>query len=611
MGATTATLEMRQAAYNPPWWQRLNLWTALLGGLVGFVFVNWVLGRDGGPLNLVFGWEINQTLVVSYFAGLFGFMLGLGALNYPIMWILGYTPSQEEQAYQYGIGQGWDKYLRMTLDHKVVGLQYLVGIIAFFCVAGFNAMMIRTELLTPNATFVDPGVYLTIVGEHSVMMLMITSGMILGPFGNYFIPLMIGAKRMAYPRLEALSFWIFLPAMFILLSGFIFGGFPTAWTGYAPLADEGRAGMDAYCIAWITVTVSVVLASINILATIVMLRAPGMTWTRMPLTVWSVSVGAILIWLSFPIMACVQSMTLFDRTLLTGFYVPVQGGSAYLYENLFWTFGHPEVYILMIPGMGVMLDIVAVFARRTVYAYRAAVVGMFGIGLLSWFVWQHHLFVSGLTPGLRPFFMFSTEMISFPTGFIFLSALGTLFGSRLRFTVPFMFALAWLPNFLLGGFSGIFLSDTPVDVQLHGSYFVQAHFHFVLMGGTLFALFAAIYYWFPKISGGRMFNSTLGYIHFWMMEIGFNGTFITLAIVGMMGMPRRVTFYASYMTEVNQIATWFAYLLGASMIPFLINFIYSWQWGKKAEENPWDARSLEWMTPTPVPIDDFEEIPLV
>src|SRR5947209_6187421 len=328
------------------------------------------------------------------------------------------------------------------------------------------------------------------------------------------------------------------------------------------------------------------------------------------MTVWAVVVGSILAWLAAPIMIAVQLRVAYDRAFLTGLFVPVQGGSAFLYENTFWTFGHPEVYILAVPAFGVVLDIVSVFCRKPVSAYKAAVVAMFGIGLLSFFVWQHHLFVSGLTPGLRPFFMFSTEMISFPTGIIFLSGLGTLFGARIRFTSAMLFALAFFPNFLLGGFSGIFVSDVPADVQLHGSYFVQAHFHFVLMGGTVFALFAAVFYWFPKMTGKKL-NETLGQLQFWPMFIGFNGTFITLAIVGMMGMSRRYASYEPYLQTTNVVATIFAYILGLSIIPFLINLVVSWQWGEKAVENTWDSRSLEWLVPTPVPIENFEEIPLV
>ncbi|MGI8825435.1 MAG: cytochrome c oxidase subunit I [Chloroflexota bacterium] len=589
---------------------RPNLFTALLTGIVCFVFVEWILGRDGGPLNIVWGLEVNQILFLSYVVGTVGFFAGLGYFNYPVRWLLGHKQTQEEQLRDYGAEGGVGRYFRLTLDHKVIGIQYLIAVIFFFCVAGFNAMLIRTELLTPDVKLMSPEMYLTMVAEHSIGMLMVASSVIIGPFGNYFIPLMIGAKRMAYPRIEALSFWTFLLALLILPTAFFFGGIPTGWTGYAPLADQAHAGQDAYVVAWALAGASMTVSAINILATVLLMRAPGMSWTRLNMTVWSVVVASILAWLAAPILVAVQTMVGFDRSFLTGLFVPVQGGSAFLYENVFWTFGHPEVYILAVPAMGIVLDILPVFTRKPVYAYKAAVTSLFGIGLLSWFVWQHHLFVSGLTPGLRPFFMFSTEMISFPTGIIFLAGLGTLFGGRIRFTTAMLFALAWFPNFLLGGFSGVFLSDVPADVQLHGSYFVQAHFHFVLMGATLFALFAAAYYWFPKITG-RMMNETLGKIHFWSMWIGFNGTFITLMIVGMQGMSRRFATYFPYLQTTNVIATLFAYLLGASMLPFLLNLVYAWQWGEKAEENPWRSRSLEWMTATPVPLENFEEVPLV
>jgi cytochrome c oxidase subunit 1 len=471
-------------------------------------------------------------------------------------------------------------------------------------------MLIRTELLTPNVKLVDPEVYLSLVTEHSVTMLIVASSVIIGPFINFFLPLMIGARRMAYPRIEALSFWTFLLALITLPTMFFFGGSQAGWTGYAPLADQMHAGHDAYIVTWALAGTSMIVSAINILATVLLMRAPGMTWSRINLSIWASIVASILAWLAAPILIAVQTMVAYDRSVLTGLFVPVQGGSAFLYENLFWTFGHPEVYILAVPTFGIVLDIIPVFARKPVYAYKASVVSMFGIGLLSWFVWQHHLFVSGLTPGLRPFFMFSTEMISFPTGIIFLAGLGTLFGARIRFNTAMLFAIAFFPNFLLGGFTGMFVSDVPADIQLHGTYFVQAHFHFVLMGGTFFGLFAAIFYWFPKMTG-RKLNETLGQIQFWPMWIGFNGTFITLAIVGMLGMSRRYASYEPSLQTANDVATIFAYLLGASIVPFLINVVVSWRWGEKAAANPWNARSLEWMTATPVPVDNFEEIPLV
>lgn len=612
MATTAASVPVRST--NWPLLRGPNVITAYLGAIIGFVLVQWVLGHDGGILTqsgpFGLGWEVNQINLAAYIAAILGFFIGLGYLNHPVKWLFGYTSTPEEQAEAYGIGAGPERYLRLCLDHKVIGIQYLVGTLAFFCIAGFTAMLIRTELLTPNVRLTDPENYLTLVTEHSVTMLLVISSIIIGPFGNYFIPLMIGAKRMAYPRIEALAFWTFLLSLSILPTAFIFGGDQGGWTGYAPLADQLHVGHNAYIATWALGGFSMTVSAINILATVLLMRAPGMSWTRLNMTVWSIVVTSILAWLAAPIMIAVQTMVSYDRAFLTGLFIPVQGGHPFLYENVFWTFAHPEVYILAIPAFGVVLDILPVFARKPVYMYKAAVVAMFGIGLLSWFVWQHHLFVSGLTPGLRPFFMFSTEMISFPTGIIFLAALGTLFGARIRFTSAMLFALAFFPNFLLGGFSGILLSDVPANVQLHGSYFVQAHFHFVVMGATMFVMFAAIFYWFPKMTG-RMLNETLGKIQFWTMFVGFNGTFITLAIAGMLGMSRRYSTYEPLLQGPNVLASIFAFLLGASIIPFLINLVYSWQWGELAVANPWDSRSLEWQTACPVPPDNFEEIPLV
>jgi cytochrome c oxidase subunit I len=586
-----------------------NVFTALAGGVAGFLIMEYVLGRGGGPLQSI-GFTPNSTLLAAYLVGIVVYLTVLGFFDYPVKWLLGGDETNAERLAAYGAGSGDSKYLRLTLDHKVIGVQYLFTVILFFCIGGFNAMLIRLELTGSSAHYFSPQTYLTLVGEHSVMMLIMASSIIIGPFGNYFIPLMIGAKRMAYPRIEALSFWLFLLSGLVLLTAIFYDGFPTGWTGYAPLADQAHLGMDSYLVAFGLAGVGGIVSGINILATVLLMRAPGVSWTRITTTIWAIVVASILAWLAFPILIAVLTMVGFDRSFETGLFIPAWGGSAFLYENLFWTFGHPEVYILAVPAFGVVLDIVSVFTRKPIFGYRAAVVSMFGIGLLSWFVWQHHLFVSGLTPGLRPFFMFSTEMISFPTGIIFLAALGTLFFGKIRFTVPMLFALAFFPNFLLGGISGVFLSDTPADIQLHGSYFVQAHFHFVLMGGTLFAFFAACYYWIPKLTG-RTFNELLGKVHFWTMFLGFNGTFITLSVAGMLGMPRRVPYYAPYLHSVNFIASVFAFILGASIFPFLANIVYGVVWGPKVNENPWQSRSLEWMTTTPPPIENFEEIPQV
>lgn len=583
----------------------LNLFTGILGGLLGFF-----LGLRVGILMGFLG-DDNAPLFLGYALGTVGYLAGLGFLSHALRWAAGMPPlDKEDAAYLKGGGGGIGRYFRVTLDHKVIGVQYLVLILAMFCVGGFDALLIRLELINPEPRFFAPDTYLTLVGLHSTTMIFMGTSAIIGPLGNYLVPLMIGAKRMAYPWLEALSFWLLLLAFAYLTSTLAFGGFPTGWTGYAPLADEAHTGMDSYLVAFILVAAGIVASAINMLATVLLLRAPGMTWTRLPILVWSIVVASLLGWLAAPVLIATDTLVFFDRTFNTGFFAPAVGGSAYLYENLFWTFGHPEVYIFAVPAFGVVLEMLPVFTRRPLFSYNAAVIGMFGIGLMSWFVWQHHLFMSGLTPGLRPFFMFSTEMISFPTGIVFFNMMGTLFRSRIRLTVPMWFVLGFFFNFLMGGFSGVFLSDVPTDVQLHGSYVVQAHFHFVLMGGVLFALFGGTYYWFPKLTG-RMMNTRLGQIHFWWTWIGFNGTFITLMIVGFMGMPRRVVTYLPELHTANVIASVFAFVLGASIFVFLYNLVYSWGWGPIARQNPWDARTMEWQLPTPVPLDNFDEIPLV
>ena len=597
--ATASTVSVQPRRFG------FNILTGVIGGLIGFVI--------GVRIGLAVGYAgaDNQPLFFGYILGSLGYFVGLGFFNPVVRWLFGLpAPSEAALDRLYGREESVARYFRLTLDHKVIGIQYLALILAMFCFGGFSAMLIRAELWTPSGLLWAPDTYLTLIGLHSGTMIFMGTSAIVGPLGNYLVPLMIGAKRMAYPWLEALSLWLLLLAFVVFVSTLFYGGFPTGWTGYAPLSDQAHAGMDSYLVAFVLVGAGLVVSAVNMIATITYLRAPGMTWNRLPIFVWSVLVATILGWLAAPVVMATQTMVSLDRTVNTGFFLPAIGGSAYLYENLFWTFGHPEVYIFAVPAFGIALELLTVFTRKPLFGYNVAVIGMFGIGLMSWFVWQHHLFMSGLAPSLRPFFMFSTEMISFPTGLVFLNAMGTLYKGRLRFTVPSVFVLALFWNFLLGGFSGVFLSDVPTDAQMHGSYVVQAHFHFVLMGSVLFALFAATYYWFPKFTG-RMMNMRLGYIHFWLTWIGFNGTFITLTVVGFLGMPRRVVTYLPSLELGNQIATVFAIVLGISIFPFLFNLVYSWGWGRIAEANPWQSRSLEWQLATPVPYDNFDEVPLI
>jgi cytochrome c oxidase subunit I len=582
-----------------------NLFTAIVLGIGGFFLGAYLGGQIAAGKDYLIGTNQNDVAVfMGFLFGTIGWLAGLGFLNYPVSRLLG-RPAElphEETA-------GASRYFRLSTDHKVIGIQYFFGVGIFFLIGGLNAMLIRTELLTPNEKAWPAGQYLTIVGLHGTMMIMMTSAFILGPFANYFVPLMIGARRMAFPRIESLTFWLVPLAGLVLMSAIAWNGFPTGWTGYAPLADEARSGMDAYIWAFILIGLSMCLNGINLLTTIITQRAPGMTWGRLPIFVWGVTSTAVLMILSTPVLLAALLMGMLDRAANTSFYIASGGGSPYLYENLFWFFGHPEVYILALPGFGIVLEILPVFARKPLWGYRLAVAGMFGVTLLSFFVWQHHLFVSGINSTLRPFYMLTTELISIPTGIIFLNAMGTIWRGRIRYTVPMLFSLAFFFNFLIGGLSGVFLSDVPSDVTTHGSYFVMAHFHYTIMGGLVFAFFAATYYWLPKMTG-VILNERLAKIHFWTMFVFFNLTFFPLFAAGFLDMPRRVSTYAPHLQTLNDFVSASAFALGASELIFVANLVYSLVFARiPAEQNPWHSRGLEWQVPTPVPVHNFDELP--
>jgi cytochrome c oxidase subunit 1 len=600
-------------ALKRPLWRRLlgfNLLTAVILGIVGWLIGDFLGNHVIHAYSLeYYSQEAGQNdvaILLGYLFGVIGFLIGLGFLNYPVRRMLGHPPTLAEHESE---GEGIGRYFRLCTDHKVVAMQYLVGIGVFFFVGGLNAMLIRTELLQPNTHVFGANQYLTLVGMHGTLMMgMMTSG-ILGPFANWAVPLMIGSRRMAFPRIEAFTFWLLMAAGVILVTTIFFGGFQTGWTGYQPLGDQNTAGYDAYIGFFALVGVSMCLLGFNLLVTIITMRAPGMTWSRLPIFVWSVLATAALMMLAAPMLIAALLMGAFDRTAQTAFYIAGNGGSSYLFQNLFWVFGHPEVYIVALPGFGIVLELLPVFARKPLWGYRLAVAGMLGVGLLSFFVWQHHLFVSGINADLRPFYMLSTEIISLPTGFVFLCAMGTLWRGRIRFTVPMLFCLGWVFNFLFGGVSGVFLSDVPSDVTTHGSFFVMAHFHYTIMGGLVFTFFAAIYYWVPKMTGFK-FNEKLARIHFWSMFIAFNSTFAPLFALGFLGMPRRVITYPLSWQPLNVWVSISAFVLGISMLVFLFNVVWSLIIKRiPAEANPWHSKSAEWQVPTPVPLHDFDRIP--
>jgi cytochrome c oxidase subunit I len=610
--STTIDSQSQPAPVRRPLVRRLigfNLLSAVVLGVGGY-YLGWFVGHQvstGKSFEFISATDENDVaLLLAYLFGVAGFLIGLGFANYPIARLLGKPASLREKEDE-GIG----RYFGLCTDHKVVGMQYLVGIGLFFFIAGLNAMLIRTELLHDTPTTIGPNQYLSLVGMHGAMMMGVMTSAVLGPFANYFVPIMIGARRMAFPRVEALTFWLLMAAGFILVSTIFFGGFPTGWTGYEPLNDQAVMGMDSYICFFALVGLSMTLLGLNMIATIITMRAPGLTWSRLPIFVWSVLGTSVLMVLAAPMLIATLAMAALDRTINTTFFVPAGGGSSFLFENLFWFFGHPEVYILALPGFGIVLELLPVFTRKPLWGYRLAVSGMLGVTLLSFFVWQHHLFVSGINADLRPFYMLSTEIISVPTGFIFLCVMGTLWRARSSFSVPMLFCLAWTFNFLIGGLSGVFLSDVPSDTDTHGSFFVMAHFHYTIMGGLIFTFFAAIYYWVPKMTGLR-FNERLAKAHFWLMFVAFNATFMPLFVLGMKGMPRRVSSYAPNLHGLNVWVSISAFVLGVSMLIFLVNAVYSMVLARlPAAANPWRSKSLEWQVPTPVPVNNFEQIPVI
>ncbi len=505
-----------------------NLFTASVVGIVVGAVAYWI----GAQLETTDNGDAG--ILIGYLAGAAAFLITMGFANDVVLRLRGRPSASVIKTAE---TKGWTEFLGISLDHKVVGIQFGVAVLFMFFLAGFQAMMIRTDLLYPNGGPWPAGQYTALVGLHGLLMMFVATLILIGAFGNYFIPIMIGAKRMAFPRLESFAFWLVPLGAGILYSSLLFGFggvFPTGWYLYAPLSVQARAGMDGAIVGFAFIGIAAAIAGINLLTTIFVMRAPGMSWSRMPMFAWSMVAVEFLSALAPPVLACLLMLVGLDRSVDSSFFEAAGGGSAFLYQELFWFFGHPEVYIFIIPAFGIALEILPVFARKPLFGYRLAVAGMMGVSLMSWFVWNHHIFTSGIAPGLRPFFMTATELISIPTGVIFLNLLGTLWKSQLRLKLPVLFVFAMMFNFLIGGLTGVFLSDVPLNVTLHDSFFVVGHFHYTIVGGEIFALYAASYYWFPKITG-KMLNARIGKWHFWTAFIFFNTTFLPMFAAGYLG----------------------------------------------------------------------------
>ncbi len=504
-----------------------------------------------------------------------------------------------------------------TTDHKLIGIMYMVTGIASFVIGGVMALGMRVQLSVPNNKFFDAETYNQLISAHGVTMIFFFVTIFLTGIANYMVPIMIGARDMAFPRVNLLGFWL-VPVSIILyyLAFFTGGALNAGWTGYPPLTElkfNPGTGVDLWILSIFIWAISGIMASTNFLTTIVALRAPGMKLTRLPLFVWAqISTSILLLVVGAP-LAAAMILVEFDRQLGTQFFTTQ--GRPVLYQHLFWFFGHPEVYIMILPGFGMISEIIPVFARKPIFGYMSMVAALFGIVFLSMTVWAHHMFTVGMNIYVEGFFMFMTMLIAVPTGIKFFNWIATTWWGSVEFTVPMKFAWGFLATFLIGGITGVYLASVPVDTQLHQSYYVVAHLHYVLFGGSVFTIFAGIYYWFPKITG-RMLNKTLGEWNFWTLFIGFNGTFLIMHTLGLEGMPRRIFSYPGGFGEegwgtTNMIITVSSFLIAFSVMLFLINVIWSSRNGDVAGDDPWGGNTLEWATTSPPPPYNFEKVPPV
>jgi cytochrome c oxidase subunit I len=502
----------------------------------------------------------------------------------------------------------------VTTDHKRIGILYLVTSGVFFVAGGVMALLIRTQLSQAGNTFIERDGYNELFTMHGTTMIFLVVVPILAGFGNFLVPLMIGARDMAFPRLNALSYWLFLfGGVILLLSFFAQGGAAKGgWTSYPPntVYAEGN-GQDLWILALHVLTVASLAGAINFVVTIHNLRTPGMSWTRMPLFVWSIEIYAGLLILVLPTLSAGLTLLLLDRQAGTHFFVPSEGGSAVLYQHAFWFFGHPEVYIMILPVMGIISEVLPVFARKPIFGYKAIAFSTVAIGFFSLLVWAHHMFTVGLPTFLNAFFMISSMVIAVPTGIKIFNWLATLWRGNLHFDTPMLYALGFLSVFTIGGLSGIFLAAFPVDWQVHDTYYVVAHLHYVLFGGSILGILGGLTYWWPKFFG-RVLDERLGKLSFWLVFVGFNVTFFPQHMLGLLGMPRRIYTYedTGLLQEYNLASTIGSYVMGLGILIFVWNAFASRK-GRRAGNDPWLADTLEWYTTSPPPAHNFDEVPYV
>ena len=509
-----------------------------------------------------------------------------------------------------GAFQTLRRYISWNTDHKVIGIQYLVTTFTFFLIGGALAMVMRTELSQPGVDLLNGAEYNRFMTNHGSVMLFLWIIPVFSGFANFMLPLMIGAKDMAFPRLNAASFWLIPPAGVIMLTSFFVGAADAGWTAYVPLSIQSADGQSLWAVSVILLGTSSIMGAINFVTTTITMRAPGITIWRLPLFVWAMMATALLVIMATPVLTAGLVLVALDRLAGTLFFSVEAGGNPILWQNIFWFYSHPAVYIMVLPGMGIVSEIFPVFSRKPIFGYKMIALSSMAISVLGLTVWAHHMFTSGLDPRLRVPYMITSMVIAVPTGVKIFSWLATIWDGKIRLQTPMLFSLGFISMFLIGGITGIFLASIPFDIHVHDTYFVVAHLHFVLFGGAVSAVYAGLYYWFPKITG-RMYDENLGKLHFLMNFVGTNLSYLPMFLAGMLGMPRRVADYAPEFTSLNVLATMGAVLLGSSTLPFIYNAIISWAKGPRASANPWRGLTLEWSVSSPPPPHNFEQTPAV
>lgn len=581
----------------------IGLVTGIIGQIIGTLIGIGLLTGIRALMGLAPKAEPAAVLGASL--GIVGFMVGVGGFRDWFAWAQGKDTFDAEDFHD---RPGLARFFGYSLDHKVIGVQYGFLSLILLVLGGTFALIFRSELAQAGMQFISLNLFNTLIGMHG-MVLIISILLGISAMSNYLVPLLIGAKDMAFPRLNAFGFWIAVPASLVIVSALFTGGFDTGWTAYPPLSARAPLGMQMFFVAVFFAGWSSILGALNLIVTIIRMRAPGMNMFRMPIFVWAVLATSIIAMTATQFIATSFQMVSFERLFGMGFFDPAKGGNPLLFEHLFWFYSHPAVYVFILPGLGIISELLPVFVRKPLFGYKWVAMSSMGIALVGFMVWAHHMFTSGMEEYLRVPFMYSTLLVAVPTGIKFFSWTATIWQGRMRYSTPLLFTLGAVVVFLLGGLTGPPLGTVATDLQLHDTYFVVGHFHDTLFGGYIFPLFAAIYFWYPKITGRRM-NETLGKIHFWLMTPSFLVMSFGQMLVGLRGMRRRIADYdpsLGIQTD-HLIITIASFLIALSVLIFFINLFISAKKGEKATNNLWESRSPEWVIlPSPAPEHNYPQ----